>query len=109
MAAKALEYGSKKKLKTRGVGIGVQTAVWKVASLLQAALDANKKADQRPQTLVEMSTMFRHLLEGRTDIEVTRSSKVTEAQWTRPENTLQRWLCIASSSDVDAIVAELYA
>lgn len=109
VTARALEYGSKKKLKTRGVGIDLRTAVRKVTSLLQTALDANKKAGQHPQSLPTLSTMFKHLLEGKAEPEVTRSSAVPEVDRKRPASSLQRWLCIASSSDVDAIVAELYA
>ena len=109
VAAKALEYGSKKKLKTRGVGIDLMTAVRKVTALLQAALDANQKANQRPQTLPELSMMFKHLLEGRPQPIVTISNVVSEEDRKRLASSLQGWVCIANNSDVDAIVAELFA
>ena len=109
VANRVWEFGSKKNLKTKGVGIDLRTAVHKVTSLLQTAMDANKKAGQHPQTLVTLSKMFKHLLLGREDVEVTRSSAVPKLGRTRPASSLQRSLCIASSSDVDAIVAELYS
>ena len=109
VAARAVEYGSKKKLKTRGVGIDLVTAVRKVTSLLQTALDTNQKAGQRPQTLIEMSAMFKDLLQGKEKVMVTWSNKVPVDRHTRPAVEMQGWLSIASSSDADAIVAELYA
>ena len=108
VAIKAKEYGSQRKLKIRG-GIDLRTAVNKVTSLLQAALDANKKAKQHPWTVCELGVMFRDLLQGKAEIEVTRSTNVPAKCRTRAPSELQGWLCIASSSDVDAIVAELYA
>ncbi|DBA66818.1 TPA: hypothetical protein ACH3X2_001954 [Trebouxia sp. C0005] len=52
VAIKTKEYGSQKKLKIRE-GIDLRSSVNKVASLLQAALDANKKAKQHPWTVCE--------------------------------------------------------
>ena len=108
VAIKTKEYGSQKKLKIRE-GIDLRTAVNKVTSLLQAALDANKKAKQHPWTVCELGVMFRDLLQGKAEIEVTRSINVPAKCRTRAPNELQGWLRIVSSGDVDAIVAALYA
>ena len=109
VAIKATEYGSQKKLKIRE-GIDLRTAVNKITSLLQAALDANKKAKQHPWTVCELGLMFRDLIQGKAEVEITRSNNVPAGcSRTRAPSELRRWLCIASSSDVDAIVAELYA
>ncbi|KAL0039993.1 hypothetical protein WJX79_001744 [Trebouxia sp. C0005] len=75
----------------------------------KAALDANKKAKQHPWTVCELGIMFKDSIQGKEEVEVTRSNNVPVGCRTRKPSELQRWLRIASSSDVDAIVAELYA
>ena len=103
--ARVLEYGRPKNLKTRGVGISLRAAASRVVRLLQNAMEANKKFGQHPQTLVELSTMFKDLMQGKADVTVYSGKSPA----TKPAMELQSWLCIASSSDVDAMVAELYA
>lgn len=107
--AQALEYGRKKNLKTRGVSISLKAAASKVAGLLQHAMEANKKINQHPQTLVELNAMFKDLMQGKVDKMTVYEGKKTDIEATKPASLLQYWLCIASSSDLDAMVAELYA
>lgn len=53
--------------------------------------------------------MFKELLAGKQDVEVHRSSGKNMPPSTVFANSLQGWLCIANSSDIDAMVAELCA
>lgn len=104
--ARALEYGSQKKLKTRGVGISLRAAASKVANLLQNAMEANKQSGQHPQTLVAVSAMFKDLMQPGKEDAIVYDGKVKVR---KPKAELQSWLAIASSSDIDAMVKELYA
>ena len=62
-----------------------------------------------PQSIKTLSTMFKHLRAGEPDsVPVHRSKGKNMPPSSVPASSLQAWLCIASSSDIDAIVAELY-
>ena len=79
-----------------------------VAALLQAACQANNKKGCHPQSIVTLSTMFTNLRAGMQDAEVHRSKDGPSPQ-SLPASSLQEWMSIASESDIDAIIAELYA
>ena len=83
----------------------IREAADKVASLLQAAMDRNKVMNDSPLSVVALSTMFKELREGKNMIEVRRT---TADHTKRPAQDLQKWLSIASSEDVSAIVAKLF-
>lgn len=100
---------SKAKFVAHEVSMDLRTAASKVAALLQAAMQTNKQNSCHPQSIVTLSTMFKDLRAGRQDAEVHRSSKKGECPQRLPASSLQGWLSIASSNDVDAMVAELYA
>ena len=53
--------------------------------------------------------MFKELRAGEQDAEVHRSSGKNMPPSTVPASSLQGWLCIANSSDIYAMVAELCA
>lgn len=99
---------SKHKYQPREVSMDLRTAASKVAALLQSAIQANKKSGCHPQSIVTLSAMFKDLRVGKPDAVVHRSKNDPSPQCL-PFASLQGWLCIASSSDVDAMVAELYA
>ena len=100
---------SKKKFVPRVVSIDLRTAASKVAALLQAAMQANKKNGCHPQSIETLSTMLQQLRAGKQDVPVHRSTGKNMPPSSVSASSLQGWLCIASSSDIDAIVAELYA
>lgn len=99
---------SKQKYQPREVSIELRTAASKVAALLQTAIQTNKKSGCHPQSIVTLSTMFRHLRAGEQDVPVHRSKGKNMPSPSVSASSLQGWLCIASASDVDALVAELY-
>lgn len=99
---------SKKKFVPHVVSIDLRTAASKVAALLQAAIQANKQNGCHPQSIETLSTMFQHLRAGKQDVLVHRSNGKNAPPSSMPASSLQGWLQIASSSDVDAIVAELF-
>ena len=100
---------SKKKFVPRVVSIDLRTAASKVVALLQAAMQANKKNGCHPQSIETLSTMFQQLRAGKQDdVSVHRSTGKNMPPSSMPASSLQRWMCIASSSDVEAMVAELY-
>lgn len=99
---------SKKKFVPRVVSIDLRTAASKVAVLLQAAIQANKKNGCHPQSIETLSTMSQHLRAGKQDVPVHRSNGKNVPPSSVSASSLQAWLCIASSSDIDAMVAELY-
>ncbi|DBA94582.1 TPA: hypothetical protein ACH3X1_002165 [Trebouxia sp. C0004] len=98
---------SKQKYQPREVSIDLRTAASKVAALLQTAMQTNKKNGCHPQSIVTLSAMFKDLQAGKPDALVHRSKNDPSPQCL-PFTSLQGWMCIASASDVDAIVAELY-
>ena len=101
---------SKKKFVPCVLSIDLRTAASKVAALLQAAIQANKKNGCHPQSIETLSTMFQQLRAGKQEkIPVHRSTGKNMPPSCMPANSLQGWLCMASNSDVDAMVAELYA
>lgn len=100
---------SKKKYVERKVSIYSRTAARKVTALLQAAIQANKKTGCHPQSIETLSTMFRLLRAGKQDVSVHRSNGKNMPPSSVSARSLQGWLSIASSSDIDAMVAELYA
>ena len=100
---------SKKRFVPRVVSIDLRTAASKVAALLQAAIQANKENGCHPQSIETLSTMFQQLRAGKQDVSVHRSTGKNMPSSCMPASSLQGWLCIASSSDVNAMVAELYA
>lgn len=100
---------NKKKFVAREVSMDLRTAASKVAALLQTAIQTNKKSGCHPQSIVTLSTMFQHLRAGEQDVPVHRSNGKNMPLSSVSASSLQAWLCIASSSDIDAIVAELYA
>lgn len=88
----------------------VECKVSNIAALLQAAIQANKKTGCHPQSIETLSTMFKHLRTREQDsVPVHRSNGKNMPPSSVSASSLQGWLCIASSSDVDAMVAELYA
>ena len=97
----------KNKFQSRKVSIDLRTAASKVATLLQTAMQTNKKNGCHPQSIVTLSAMFKDLRAGKPDAVVHRSKNDPSPQCL-PACSLQAWMCIASSSDVDAMVAELY-
>ena len=99
---------SKKKFVLREVSMDLRTAASKVAALLQSAIQANKKSGCHPQSIVTLSAMFKDLRAGKSDAVVHRNKNDPSPQCL-PFASLQGWLCIASASDVNAMVAELYA
>ena len=99
---------SKQKYQPRQVSIDLRTAASKVADLLQTAMQTNKKNGCHPQSIVTLSAMFKELRAGKPDAVVHRSKNDTSPQ-RLPFASLQGWLSIASSSEVDAMVVELYA
>ncbi len=100
---------SKKKFEACEVSMDPRTAASKVAALLQAAMQANKRNGCHLQSIVTLSKMFKDLREGKENVDVHRSSSKNRPNSRVPASSLQGWLCIASSSDADAMVAELYA
>ena len=98
---------SKQKYQQREVSIDLRTAASNVAALLQIAIQTNKKSGCHPQSIVTLSAMFKDLRAGKPDAVVHRSKNDPSPQCL-PFTSLQGWMCIASASDVDAIVAELY-
>ena len=94
----------------RKVSMDSRTAARKVTALLQAAIEANKTNGCHPQSIETLSRMFQHLRAGKQEeIPVHRSKGKNMPPSCMPASSLQGWLCIASVSDIDAIVAELYA
>ncbi|KAL3135806.1 hypothetical protein ABBQ32_007368 [Trebouxia sp. C0010 RCD-2024] len=100
---------SKKQYVERKVGIDSRTAASKVTALLQAAIQANKQNGCHPQSIETLSRMFQHLRAGKQDVSVHRSNGKNMPPSRVSASSLQGWLSIASSSDIDAMVAELYA
>ena len=98
---------NKRKFLSRKVGMDLRTAASKVAGLLQAAIQSNKKKSCHPQSIATLSSMFRDLLIGKRDAMVHWSSTDPTPQ-RLPASSVQGCMCIASSSDIDAMVAELY-
>lgn len=96
----------------RKVSIDSRTAASKVAALLQAAMQENKQNGCHPRTIETLSRMFKELRAGKRDeqdeIPVHRSTGKNMPPSSVPACILQGWLCIFSSSDIDAMVAELY-
>ena len=97
---------SKQKYQSRKVSIDVRTAANKVAALLQSAMQTNKKNGCHPQSIVTLSAMFKDVRAGKQDAVGHRSKNDVSPQCL-PVTSLQRWMCIANSSDIDAMVAEL--
>lgn len=87
------------------VGMDLGTA----ASKLQAAIQTNKKNGCHPQSIETSSKMFKDLRAGKEVVDVHKSSQKSATPSSLLARSLQGWLCIASSSDIDAVVAELYA
>lgn len=106
---KEIHRQSKTKFAAREISMDLRTAASKVAALLQAAMQTNRQNGCHPQSIVTLSNMFKDLRAGKQDAEVHRSSKKGECPQRLPVSSLQGWLCIASSSDIDAMVTELYA
>ena len=100
---------SKTKYVEHKVSMDLRTAVSKVTALLQAAIQANKKNGCHPQSIETLSRMFQHLRAGEQVVPVHRSNGKNMPPSSVYASSLQSWMCIASSSDVDAMVAELYA
>lgn len=98
---------SKQKYQPREVSIDLRTAASNVAALLQTAIQTNKKSGCHPQSIVTLSAMFKDLRAGKPDAVVHRSKNDPSPQCL-PFASLQGWMCIASASDVDAMVAKLY-
>ena len=73
----------------------------KIAGLLQDAIQANKKSGY-PQSVVTL----KGLRGGRSEVMVHRN---TSGPMYEAASGYGQWLCIASNSDVDAMVTELYA
>lgn len=98
---------NKKKFVAHEVSMDLRTAADKVAALLQAAMQANKKNGCHPQSVVTLSTMFKDLRAGKQDAEVHRSKNDPTPRRLQA-GSLEGWMCIACSGDVDAIVQDLY-
>lgn len=94
----------KNNFQSRKVSINLRTAASKVADLLQTAMQTNKKSGCYPQSIVTLSAMFKDLRGGKQDAVIHRSKNDPSPQCL-PACSLQDWLYIASSSDVEAIVA----
>ncbi len=99
---------SKKKFVAREVSMDLRTAASKVAALLQAAMQTNKKNGCHPQTIATLSKMFKDLRAGKQDADVHRSSSSNKPNPRVPASSLQGWMCIASSSDIDTMLTDLY-
>ncbi|DBA84413.1 hypothetical protein WJX77_008584 [Trebouxia sp. C0004] len=97
---------SKKKFVARTVSMDLRTVASKIAGLLQDAIQANKKSGCYPQSLVSLSSVFKGLQASASDVMVHRNINGPKYEAASGHG---RWLCIASSSDIDAMVAELYA
>ena len=97
---------SKKKFLARKVSMDLRTAASEIAGLLQDAIQANKKSGCYPQSVVTLSSVFQGLRAGADEVMVHRHDSYYKYE---PASSHGRWLCIASSSDVDAMVAKLYA
>ena len=100
---------SKKKHHLCKVGMDLRTATSKVVGMLQAAIQTNKKNGCHPQSIETLSKMFKDLRVGKEVVNVHKSSKKSATPSSLHARSLQGWLCIACSSAIDAMVAELYA
>ncbi len=74
---------------------------------IRAVGRANKKNGCHPQSIVTLSKMFKELRAGKEDAEVHRSKNDPTPQ-RLPASSLQGWMCIASSSDIDTMLTDLY-
>ena len=99
----------KNKFQPRKVSIDLRTAASKVVALLQIAIQANKKNGCHPQSIETLSTMLKHLQAEKQDVQVHRSTGQNMPPSSVFASSLQGWLCIANSSHVAAMVAELYS
>ncbi|DBA88391.1 TPA: hypothetical protein ACH3X2_004885 [Trebouxia sp. C0005] len=100
---------NKKKFVAREASMDLRAAADKVAALLQAAIQTNKKTGCHPQTIETLSRMFKDLRSGQQEAKMHRSNGKNMPPSSMPASSLQGWLCTASSSDIDAMVADLYA